>query len=77
MPLPSPTGTSKASREKNIEALTHEIGKSVHVQSPEQAVAIGYSMQRRNKAKKAASKKSKPVRHFGSIAPPDHDSDYR
>lgn len=69
--MPLNKGTSKAAREDNIQRLTSEIGQSPHVQSPAQAVAIAYSEQRRNKAKKAAASKKKaaPTRHFGSMAP--------
>ena len=41
---------SKAARDKNIETLMGEVGKSSHVKSPAQAQAIAYSIQNRSRA---------------------------
>ena len=43
------SGTN-AARDENIRTLMHDVGKSPHVQSREQALAIAYSNQRRNRA---------------------------
>lgn len=51
--MPLSSGTSNASREQNIKTEI-KAGKS-----PAQAAAIGYSVQRRNVAKKAHSADSK------------------
>jgi hypothetical protein len=39
--------SSKAARNKNAKTLIGEVGKSPHVKSREQAIAISYSVQRR------------------------------
>jgi Family of unknown function (DUF6496) len=49
---------SNKARQKNTKTLVGEIGKSPHVQSVKQAVAIGYSEQRRAKAKNHKSASS-------------------
>ena len=45
--MPLIHSASKKARNKNIKTLVHEVGKSPHVTSVKQAVAIGYSEQRR------------------------------
>lgn len=45
--MPLIHSASKKARQKNIKTLVHEVGESPHVQSVKQAVAIGYSEQRR------------------------------
>lgn len=49
--MPLIHSASKSARQKNIKTLMHEVGESPHVQSRAQAVAIGYSEQRRAAAK--------------------------
>lgn len=49
--MPLIHSASKKARQKNIKTLMHEVGESPHVQSRAQAVAIGYSEQRRAAAK--------------------------
>ena len=45
------SGTKEA-RQKNIETLMGEVGKSPHVQSRKQALAIAYAMYKKRKKKK-------------------------
>ncbi len=47
--MPLLKGSSKATRQTNIKTLMGEVGKSPHVQSRKQALAIAYSQQRRSK----------------------------
>jgi hypothetical protein len=51
--MPLIKSKSKAARATNIKTLMGEVGKSPHVQSPAQAVAIGYATQRRAGGKDA------------------------
>lgn len=44
------SGTKEA-REKNIKTLLDEVGKSPHVQSRKQAIAIAYAMYKKRKKK--------------------------
>ena len=48
--MPLLSGTSDATRNANIRTLMGEIGKSPHVQSREQALAIAYAKQRSGRA---------------------------
>lgn len=50
--MPLEKGSSKKVLRHNVEKLMHEVGKSPHVQSQKQAVAIAYSQQRESKKKK-------------------------
>jgi hypothetical protein len=49
--MPLVQGSSQAAISENIRRLSHEIGKSPHVQSRRQAIAIAESMARRNRAR--------------------------
>jgi hypothetical protein len=57
--MPLIHSASKKARAKNTKTLIGEIGKSPHVKSVKQAVAIGYSEQRR-----AASKRGHKESHL-------------
>ncbi len=57
--MPLKKGTSKSIIRDNIDTLMHEVGKSPHVQSKKQAVAIAYSKAR--KTKKHANYSSKAI----------------
>ena len=48
--MPLLSGSSDAVRNANIRTLMGEIGRSPHVQSREQALAIAYAKQRRGRA---------------------------
>ena len=48
--MPLIHSSSDAARNQNIRTLMHDVGKSPHVSSPEQAIAIAYSNQRRSRA---------------------------
>jgi hypothetical protein len=48
---------SNKARDKNIATLTKEIGKSPHVQSRKQAIAIAYETQRRAMGSKHGKKR--------------------
>jgi hypothetical protein len=48
---------SAKARDKNIGTLTKEIGKSPHIQSKAQAIAIAYETQRRAISSKHGKKK--------------------
>ena len=50
--MPLKSGTSDKTRNQNISKLIGEVGKSPHVQSKAQAIAIAYSKQRESKKKK-------------------------
>jgi len=50
--MPLKKGSSKKVLRENVEKLMHEVGKSPHVQSQKQALAIAYSKQRESKKKK-------------------------
>lgn len=56
--MPLIHSASKKTRQKNIKTLMHEVGESPHVTSRSQAVAIGYSEQRRAAAKHHKSGRS-------------------
>ena len=56
--MPLIHSSSKKARQKNTKTLIGEIGSSPHVQSVKQAVAIGYSEQRRAAAKHHKSHRS-------------------
>lgn len=44
--MPLKKGKSKAAFKSNVKTLMHEVGKSPHVQSKKQALAIAYSKKR-------------------------------
>jgi hypothetical protein len=48
---------SNKAREQNVKTLIGEVGKSPHVQSKKQAIAIAYSEQRRAMGSKHGKKK--------------------
>ena len=50
--MPLQKGSSKKAFKMNVEILMGEVGKSPHVQSKAQALAIAYSKQREAKRKK-------------------------
>lgn len=50
--MPLVRSSSDKAREKNVKTLIGEVGKSPHVKSRKQAIAIAYSVQRRGKRKK-------------------------
>jgi len=50
--MPLEKGSSKKVLRHNVEKLMHEVGKSPHVQSRDQALAIAYAKQREAKKKK-------------------------
>ena len=50
--MPLKSGKSKKDFQSNVETLMKEVGKSPHVQSREQALAIAYSKKREGKKKK-------------------------
>ena len=50
--MPLKKGKSKKAFKDNVEKLMGEVGKSPHVQSRDQALAIAYAEQRRGKKKK-------------------------
>lgn len=59
----------------NVRTLMHDVGKSPHVQSRQQALAIAYSTARRAKAKMAAGGHGKPtdiIAAGGEIVIPPH-----
>jgi hypothetical protein len=56
--MPLIHSSSKKARQKNIKTLLGDVGESPHVQSRAQAVAIGYSEQRRAAAKNHRSSRS-------------------
>jgi len=56
--MPLEHSSSKKAFNKNVETLMHDIGKSPHVKSQKQALAIAYSTQREAKG-----------RAFGGVAP--------
>src|SRR6516165_9971819 len=45
--MPLEHSSSPAAFKRNVSTLMHEVGKSPHVQSPRQALAISYATQRR------------------------------
>ena len=47
--MPLIKSSSKAAQKKNIETLMGEVGKSPHVKSRRQALAISYSIKRKGK----------------------------
>jgi len=50
--MPLVNSASKKAFRANVEQLMSEVGKSPHVQSKEQALAVAYSKQREAKKKK-------------------------
>lgn len=48
--MPLIKSTSKSAFKTNVKTLMREVGKSKHVQSPEQALAIAYSIKRKRRA---------------------------
>jgi hypothetical protein len=61
--MPLISGSSPAAFKQNVRTLMGEVGKSPHVQSREQALAIAYSKQRRGRAEGgAASAQDLPLR---------------
>jgi hypothetical protein len=50
--MPLKRGKSNATREANARTLIAEVGKSPHVKSKAQAIAISYAVQRRSGKKK-------------------------
>lgn len=50
--MPLKRGSSKKTISANIRTLTHEIGKSPHVKSRKQAIAIAYSKAGKSRKKK-------------------------
>lgn len=56
--MPLLHSSSKKARQKNIKTLVGEVGESPHVKSVKQAVAIGYSEQRRASAKNHKSSRA-------------------
>ncbi len=56
--MPLKKGSSKKVISENIATLTHEIGKSPHVKSQKQAIAIAYSKAGKSR-KKGKAKKGK------------------
>lgn len=59
--MPLFKGASKKVIQKNIKTLMHEIGKSPHVQSREQAIAIAFSKARESKRKRSRKRKRSKV----------------
>jgi len=51
-PLPLKKSKSKKAFKMNVERLVSEVGKSPHVQSKAQALAIAYSIKDKKKKKK-------------------------
>lgn len=50
--MPLKKSSSKKAFKENVETLIHEVGKSPHVKSKAQALAIAYSEKREAKKKK-------------------------
>ena len=50
--MPLKHGASKKAFKSNVKTLMNEVGKSPHVKSREQALAVAYSEQRQAKKKK-------------------------
>ncbi len=50
--MPLKQGSSRKIFRENVEALTKDVGKSPHVQSKAQALAIAESIKRKGKKKK-------------------------
>ncbi len=49
--MPLKKGSSKKTISANIHTLMHEVGKSPHVKSKKQAIAIAYSKARKSRKK--------------------------
>lgn len=47
--MPLKSGKSKKAFKANVKTLMHEVGKSPHVKSKKQALAIAYSKQRNSR----------------------------
>lgn len=55
--MPLLKGSSKKTISKNIGTLMHEIGKSPHIQSRKQAIAVAFSKAGKSRRKKRRGKK--------------------